>query len=143
MAWWVWFVVALILFAGEILTPGGFFIVFFGLGACVAGAVAVLGAPIWVQGVVFPAVSIVAMLALRKRLLARLRQSDAKTPIDELAGAIATATVEIPAGAIGAVELRGSTWNARNQAARPLGKGERCRVTRVEGLTLFVEPEGA
>jgi membrane protein implicated in regulation of membrane protease activity len=37
------------------------------------------------------------------------------------------------------VELRGSTWNARNVGAVPIAPGGRARVVGVDGITLKIE----
>jgi membrane-bound serine protease (ClpP class) len=39
----------------------------------------------------------------------------------------------------GSVELLGERWNARSP--RPVARGQKVRITRVDGLTLEVEPE--
>jgi membrane protein implicated in regulation of membrane protease activity len=44
-------------------------------------------------------------------------------------------------GAVGRVELRGSSWEARNEGDTPLGANQRCRVTRVSGPQLGVVAE--
>jgi membrane protein implicated in regulation of membrane protease activity len=46
-------------------------------------------------------------------------------------------------GEVGKVELRGSSWSARNVSETALTPGARCRVLAVEGLMLKVAPEGA
>jgi membrane protein implicated in regulation of membrane protease activity len=33
MEWWIWILLGLVLLLGEIVTPGGFYILFFGVGA--------------------------------------------------------------------------------------------------------------
>jgi membrane protein implicated in regulation of membrane protease activity len=44
MAWWLWALLSLLLLAGEMVTPGSFFILSFGLGAvAVGGLVAQFG----------------------------------------------------------------------------------------------------
>jgi membrane protein implicated in regulation of membrane protease activity len=50
---------------------------------------------------------------------------------------------EIPSNGIGKAEMRGTSWNARNIGDKPLARGERCRVERVDGLTLVVRHETA
>jgi membrane protein implicated in regulation of membrane protease activity len=42
---------------------------------------------------------------------------------------------------VGKVELRGTTWTAHNDGPVPLARGQRCRVTRVDGLTLGIVAE--
>jgi len=37
--------------------------------------------------------------------------------------------------------MRGTPWNTRNVSDRPLTRGERCKVEKVEGLTIFVRAE--
>ena len=64
-------------------------------------------------------------------------------PVDALVGEIGQVMEDLPPAAVGRVELRGSAWSARNASAVPLSRGTRCRVVRVDGLMLFVEPEGA
>jgi membrane protein implicated in regulation of membrane protease activity len=48
---------------------------------------------------------------------------------------------DIPAGGIGRAELRGTTWTARGADGIPLSRGTRCRVDRVDGLTLWLRAE--
>jgi len=43
MVWWAWVLGGFFLLLGELLTPGGFFIFFFGVGALVTGALAAAG----------------------------------------------------------------------------------------------------
>jgi membrane protein implicated in regulation of membrane protease activity len=64
MAWWVWLLVGLGLLGFEMLTPGGFFILFFGLGALVVGALAGLGLtePVWLQWLLFSVLSVGSLL---------------------------------------------------------------------------------
>ena len=49
---------------------------------------------------------------------------------------------DIPPGAFGRVELRGAAWSAAKNVAT-LARGQRCTVRRVDGLKLYVLPEGA
>jgi membrane protein implicated in regulation of membrane protease activity len=43
MDWWLWLVAGFVLLVLELVTPSGFFIMFFGVGALVAGALAATG----------------------------------------------------------------------------------------------------
>jgi membrane protein implicated in regulation of membrane protease activity len=82
------------------------------------------------------------MLVMRRPLLEKLRRSSREHSVDALEGESATALEEIPGGAIGKVELRGSSWSARNSGGSSIRRGERCRVQKIEGLMLWVRPEG-
>ena len=143
MSWWVWLVAGLVLLVVEILTPGSFFVVFFGVGAIVAGlataAFAIQAA--WLQLLLFSVVSLGSMALLRKRLLRAMGAGTPAEGMDTLVGEIAILDGDLAPGSIGKAELRGTAWAARNVDTRGLSKGQRCRVERVEGLTLAVRAE--
>jgi len=140
MEWWIWMLLGLGLLVAELVTPGGLFALFFGLGALLVGTLALLGlgGPKELQWVLFSGLSLGALALLRRRLRARLGGGPA---IDSLVGELAVPLEDLPAQAAGRVELRGSSWSARNAADVPLSRGQRCHVVRVEGLTLFIRPE--
>jgi membrane protein implicated in regulation of membrane protease activity len=144
MLWWHWLVLGLLLMLGELVTPGGFYIVFFGVGALVVGllARADLAGPAWMQLLLFSVVSVGLLLLFRARLLKWLQVDPQLPAVDTLVGEVATATGRLEPGSIGKVELRGSSWSARNVSSVVLGQGGRCRVLRVDGLMLDVTPEG-
>lgn len=144
MLWWHWILLGLLLAGIELLTPGGFFVVFFGVGALAVGGLALAGAagPPWVQWLLFSALSVGALALLRKPLLARVRTGP-DGDRDSLAGELAVPLEGIPPGAVGRAELRGSSWSARNAGTTDLVKGQRCVVVRVEGLMLLIRAEGA
>ena len=142
MEWWIWIVLGLALLVGELITPGGFYILFFGIGAVIVGALAGLGfaGPVWLQVILFSLVSVVTLWLFRERLL-KSTQGAPPYNVDTLIGETAIIMEEIPSNGIGKAEMRGTSWNARNVGERPLIRGERCRVERIEGLTLFVRAE--
>jgi membrane protein implicated in regulation of membrane protease activity len=143
--WWHWLVLGLILALGEAVTPGGFFIIFFGIAAIAVGVLAGLGlaGPAWMQLFLFSVVSVAALALFRGRLL-RWMQADPQRPaVDALVGEIAIVTAELRPGSVGKVELRGASWSARNVSPETLAPGSRCRVMRVDGLMVDVTPEGA
>jgi len=139
MEWWVWLLVGLFLILAEVMSPGGFYIIFFGIGALVVGVLAGfdVAGPLWFQWILFSVLSIVALWLFRERLIERTRVPEGRE-VDSLVGETAVVMEEIPAGAIGKVELRGSSWSARNISGQALARRERCKVERVEGLMLWV-----
>ena len=143
MTWWIWILGGLALLALELLTPGGFFIIFFGIGALVVGLLSglgLLGAPGWIEWLLFSAVSVVSLLLFRKPLLDWMkRREPQRPPVDSLVGETAVVTEDISPGATGKAELRGTSWNVRGREA--LRRGQRARVERVEGLTLWLVAE--
>ena len=144
MAWWLWVVLGLGLLLCESLTPGGFFFLFFGIGAIVVGALvsAGLAEPAWLQWLLFTALSVAALVPLRGRLLRRLASgADVAAGVDSLIGQLAVLLDDLPPGELGKAELRGTAWNARNGDQCALRRGQRGKVTRVDGLTLWLQAE--
>jgi membrane protein implicated in regulation of membrane protease activity len=139
MSWWLWLVLGLALLALELMVPTSFFLLFFGVGALLVGSLGGLGLalPTWAQLLLFSVASVALLLALRPRLLGRL-SSGAAGADDTLVGEWVAISSEIAPGALGRGELRGAGWSVHNAGERPLAAGERCRVERVEGLTLHV-----
>jgi inner membrane protein len=142
MGWWLWVLVGFGLLVVETLTPGGFFFVFFGIAALVVGVLAALGAsgPDWMEWLLFTVFSVAGISFFRRPLMRRFNLNQGK-PVDSLLGETAVALEEIPPGGVGKAELRGSAWSARNAGAVKLSPGQRCRVERIEGLSLSLRPE--
>jgi inner membrane protein len=144
LLWWHWLVLGLVLVAGELATPGGFYLLFFGLGGIVVGllAAAGVGGPVPVQILAFSVISVALLAAFRARLLRAMQRNPQAPAIDTLVGEIGTATQTLEPDAVGKIELRGTSWSARNGSESSIAAGSRCRVIRVEGLMLHVWPEG-
>ncbi len=144
MLWWHWAVLGLFLAALEILTPGGFYLLFFGLGGMAVALLSVLGigGPLWLQVLLFSLFSIVSVVLFRNPLLRKMqRKTDGRAPEDEFVGELAIPAVAIEPGAVGKAELRGTTWTARNRGALAIPAGCRCRVVQIDGLVITIEPE--
>lgn len=142
MEWWIWILLGLFLLLAELLTPGGFYIIFFGVGAVVVGVLAGLNAagPLWFQGILFSIVSILTLWLFREKLLS-LTKGKRRQEVDTLVGETAVVAEDIAINSVGKAELRGTSWNARNIGDKILTRGQRCKVERVEGLTIFVRAE--
>jgi membrane protein implicated in regulation of membrane protease activity len=144
MTWWLWLFLGLILLGAEIMTPGGFYMLFFGLAALLVGALAgfELVSAEWMQWLLFSAFSIVSLVVFRNPLRRWISQEGvAAAPVDTMVGELALLLEDLAPGALGKAEFRGSTWNARNASTTAMTKGQRSRVDHVDGLTLSVKPE--
>ena len=140
----MWLAAGFVLLVLELITPSGFFIMFFGIGALVAGAAAATGlvASAGWQWLLFTIASVVCLLLFRGKIQAQVELTGARPPVDSLVGEIATPLDDIVPGAVGRAELRGTVWSARNSSAMAIIRGQRCRVVRVDGLMIFLEAEG-
>ncbi len=143
MDWWLWILLGLALFAIEMLTPGGFYVLFFGAGAVAVGALVAAGvadSPS-AQWLLFSLGSLGALLVFRKGLVNRFKLPRAGHEVDSFSQDTAVLLQDLPANGVGKAELRGTTWNVRNAEAKDLETGRRCKVERVDGLTLWVKAE--
>ncbi len=140
MDWWIWVTVGFVLLAVEVVTPGGFYAVFFGLSALAVGLLAGLGAagPLWLQGILFGTLAVGALALFRPVLTKHLRSAADTVTVDDLVGSVARVREPVPADGSGKVELRGSVWTARNAGTEGILADCECRVERVDGLTLWV-----
>lgn len=144
MIWWYWIVLGAVLAAIELVTPGGFYFIFFAVAALLVGVLDLLGGieMAAVEWGLFSVLAILSLVVFRKPLLARMTRGS-QASVDSLVGELATATAAIPAGQHGRAELRGTTWSARNVGGQALVPGERCRVVAVRGLELDIRPESS
>jgi membrane protein implicated in regulation of membrane protease activity len=145
MLWWHWLVLGLVLVALEMAASGGFYIIFFGIAAIVVAVLEMLGiaGPTWVQVLLFSILSIASLLLFRNPIMRRLNLNAGAPDIDTLATEPGTVLEAMAAGANGRVEVRGTTWSARNVGTTYLTHGERCIVVRSDRLTLLVKAEEA
>jgi inner membrane protein len=142
MEWWMWLAAGLVLVVAELATPGGFVIIFFGIGALAVGALALLGvvASVPLQFLLFSVLSVASLAILRGRLQSRLR-TPRSSNVDSLIGVVAINQERLSPGLVGRVEVRGTMWSARNTSDVTLDPGQRARVAAVDGLTLAIVPE--
>jgi membrane protein implicated in regulation of membrane protease activity len=142
MEWWIWLAGGLALVVAELATPSGFFIIFFGLGALTVGLLAGIEVvnTVWLQWLLFSVLSVLYLVVFRGRLQAKM-QIPPPPNVDSLVGVLAIVQERLLPGVVGKVEVRGSTWSARNTSETPLDAGQRARVAAVDGITLTVVPE--
>ena len=140
LPWWSWLIFGFLLIVAELLLPTGFFLFFFGVGGVLTGFLVLSGLlPTFIaQGIAFIGISLCLVVLLRKPLLAKFHFRNRTHAVDSLIGETAQTLEAIAPNAIGKVELRGSSWSALNTGAAPIPPAVRCRVEKVEGLTLHV-----
>jgi inner membrane protein len=143
MPWWVWLLFGLLLLILEVVTPTGFFLFFFGIGAFLVGAAVAVGlfASAALQWLLFTTFSIVAVALLRRPMKERLDRRVPAGAVENVIGERAVALEELAVGSAGRAELRGTTWSARNVGPIAVARGQACRVERLDGLTLCVRAD--
>jgi membrane protein implicated in regulation of membrane protease activity len=143
VTWWHWLVVGLVLVLLEMAASGGFYVIFFGVAAIAIGSMHLLGLSqaLWLDLLLFSLISVGSLLLFRGRLIRWLRLDQGQADVDSLAGEVGTTVEDIPSGAVGRVELRGTVWTARNGTTAPIARGTRSVVIRVDRLMLIIRPE--
>ncbi len=115
--------------------------IWFGVGALAALIGALLGAELWLQIVLFFAVSILALASLRPILRKYFVPKLTPTNVDSVIGATGLVTADIDnVTAQGQVKLGGMEWTARSTSGAPIKKGALILVDKVEGVKVFVSP---
>ncbi len=142
--WYIWLILGALFIVAEMFTSG-FVLLWFGIGALLAGLLAftgLVGLPL--QILVFLAVSIALTIASRTifdRLLMKGSPGrELKTGMETLPGKIGV-VVEPSKGAMqeGAVRVFASTWRAfPAEGEEPLREGEQVEIERVDGASVYV-----
>ena len=136
----VLWLIALIVFAvGEAITVG-LTSVWFAVGALGALIAAGFGAALWLQVVVFLALSGVTLLLVRPLAKKFLTPRYQATNADRVIGATALVTEEIDnLKGSGLVNTSGQVWTARSAHDVVIQPGREVKVLRIEGVKVFVE----
>ena len=139
----VWFLLGLILFLLELITPG-FFIFFFAIGAWITALICLIGEPSTnVQILIFAVTSVLSLMALRriiqKKFFASKELNDESDAVeDEFTGKEALAINDFEPGKTGKVDFKGTTWKAESEL--PIHEGQRVIIKFKENFKLIVEP---
>ena len=147
MLWWHWSILGLSLVGVEILTLGGlgnFYFLFFGMAALMVSGLTWAGLveAAWLQWFLFAILGIISLLVMKKPLQNKRSLNGKDEPdVDSMLGETATVLEPLEPQALGKVELRGSTWNARNAGEHILEKNAIAKIVRVDGLTLWIQAE--
>jgi membrane protein implicated in regulation of membrane protease activity len=142
---WVWLIATAVFAIGEMATPGSFFLAPFALGAFVASILAFAGVSVGVEWVVFLAVSIATLVALRP-VARRLDRNalDHGVGARRLVGSRATVVEDIPGDAeLGMVRVDREKWRAQSTDGAPIPAGTIVRVAEVQGTRVIVAADGS
>lgn len=140
MPWWGWLTLGAALLGAEAVVQTEFWLAVIGAAALALGLVLSLGvvdAPVWLQWAAFAGLAVAFNVFFRRRIYEQLLgRSPGVAPA--LEGESGVALERIEPGGVGAVELRGSTWRARNVGAAALEPQAAVRVEGRQGILLHV-----
>lgn len=135
--WLVLMVVFLIAEAATVVMVS----LWFAAGSLAALAVSLLGAPIWLQVVVFLAVSAGLLACLRPVVRKHFTPRLEHTNVDSVIGSQGYVIADIDnVTAAGKVKLGAMEWTARSTDGSLIQKGTLVQVDKIEGVKVFVSP---
>ena len=115
--------------------------VWFAVGSLVAMIAAVLGAQLWLQIVLFLAISVVLLAAMVPLVRKFIIPKQTKTNVESVIGSMGYVTEAVDnISAAGQVKLGGMYWTARSENGHPIPVGTLVEVTKIEGVKAFVKP---
>ena len=136
--WWIWMIVAAFFLIAEIFTMG-FFLFWFGIGAAVAGVLALLGVGVGWQLAAFVLVSGVLFVASRRFAERFSKKQPPGIGADRMVGAEGVVLEEIDnVKNTGRVRVKKDEWRADSEMGEIMPEGTRISVTRMDGTHLVV-----
>jgi membrane protein implicated in regulation of membrane protease activity len=142
MPWWGWLVIGIGLLGVEMFViDAQFYLVFLGASAAIVGLLGMMGIalPEWSQWLTFAALSIVTMVAFRRRIYDLVRNRSGHVEERLTLGDRVVVPSLLDAGQTCRVDYRGSSWTARNVDVQPIQPGHEAVITHIDGLTLHVK----
>ena len=113
----------------------------FAIGSLAAMLMALIGAGIGLQAIVFVIISAVCLTALRPLVRKHIQPTLTKTNVDAVSGTTGLVTVAIDnVTAQGQVKLDAMEWTARSASGEPIAAGTLVKVERIEGVKAIVSP---
>lgn len=135
--WLILMVVFLIIEAATVVMVS----LWFAAGALAAMLASMLGAPIWLQVVLFLVVAAALLAALRPMVRKHFTPRITRTNVDSVVGSKGYVTADIDnVSATGTVKLGAMEWTARSTTGAPIPKGTLVAVDKIEGVKAFVTP---
>lgn len=136
LAFWIVMLVAFVIIeasTAQLLT------IWFAVGSLAALIAQMLGAEIWLQWLVFVAVSAIVVAATRPLVKKYARPKIQPTNADRYIGqtAIVTEDIDNLAGK-GAVKVSGIEWSARSESGEIIKAQETVTVSKIDGVKLIV-----
>lgn len=135
-----WFLLMIVFLATEASTVV-MVSLWFAVGSLAAMIASLLGAELWLQAVLFVAVSGILLSLLRPIFRKYVKPKIAKTNTDAVIGSRGIVTARIDnVQAIGQAKLGAMEWTARSSSGEVIEAGTQVTVDRIEGVKVYVTP---
>ena len=136
----LWFALLVIFVVAEAATVN-MVSAWFAIGSLASLITALLGGKMWLQVVVFLAVSAVMLALLRPIAKKYFTPKLTRTNVDALAGKTCLCVTAIDnLEGVGQVKIGDVEWTARSLTGEPIPAGAEVKIDRVEGVKVYVTP---
>ncbi|MFC2335285.1 MAG: NfeD family protein [Prevotella sp.] len=139
--WLLWTLVCVVALILEV-SSGTFYLMCFAIGAVGAVVVSLMGTPLWLQVLVFSAISAVSVFCVRPLLVKCLHpvQKERLSNASALVGRQGVVIEPISAERPGYVRVDGDEWRAVTADGTMIERGVNVRITAMNSIVVTVEP---
>ena len=139
--WLLWTLVCVVALILEV-SSGTFYLMCFAIGAVGAVVVSLMGTPLWLQVLVFSAISAVSVFCVRPLLVKCLHpvQKERLSNASALVGRQGVVVEPISAERPGYVRVDGDEWRAVTADGTMSERGVNVRITAMNSIVVTVEP---
>ncbi len=131
--------IAIVLFLVAEAMIAGLATIWFALGAVAGLIAAIFNVEMWLQILIFAAVSLASLVYTRPLVAKYVNTKFEPTNSDRLIGTTCIVTENIDnINAKGAASAGGKVWTARSVSDETINVGELCTIERIEGVKLIV-----
>ena len=137
--WWIWVIIGVIFIIGEIFTAG-FFLIWFGIAAIIAGIIAFFELSVVWQGVAFVIISAILLAGTRRLAERYTKKQPPGIGADRLIGKVGVALEEIDNDKnTGRVRIDEEQWRAESLEGNVITKDSKIQVMKLEGTRVVVK----
>lgn len=137
--WWIWVIIGVIFIIGEIFTAG-FFLIWFGIAAILAGVIAFFELSVIWQGVAFVIISAILLAGTRRLAERYTKKQPPGVGADRLIGKVGVALEEIDNDKnTGRVRIDEEQWRAESLEGDIITKDSNVQVIKLEGTHVVVK----
>ena len=139
--WLLWTLVCVVALILEV-SSGTFYLMCFAIGAVGAVMVSLMGTPLWLQVLVFSAISAVSVFCVRPLLVKCMHpvQKERLSNASALVGRQGVVIEPISAERPGYVRIDGDEWRAVTADGTMIERGVNVRITAMNSIVVTVEP---
>ncbi len=139
--WLLWTLVCVVALILEV-SSGTFYLMCFAIGAVGAVVVSLMGTPLWLQVLVFSAISAVSVFCVRPLLVKCMHpvQKERLSNASALVGRQGVVIEPISAERPGYVRVDGDEWRAVTADGTMIERGVNVRITAINSIVVTVEP---